>query len=35
LVDIVIQFGVERQQRYVKEVWYAPERKRRNLATNR
>jgi len=32
LVDVVIQFGVDRHQRYVKEVWYAPERKRRALA---
>jgi len=35
LVDVVIQFGVERHQRYVKEVWYAPERKRRSLAAAR
>jgi type IV secretion system protein VirB11 len=28
LVDVVIQFGVEGRQRYVKEVWYEPERKR-------
>jgi type IV secretion system protein VirB11 len=32
LVDIVIQFGVENHQRYVKEIWYEPERKRRSLA---
>lgn len=29
LVDIVIQFGVEHHQRFIKEIWYAPERKRR------
>ncbi len=34
LVDIVIQFGVENHQRYVKEVWYEPERKRRGLAAH-
>jgi type IV secretion system protein VirB11 len=32
LVDVVIQFGVERHQRYIKEVWYDPARKRRSLA---
>jgi type IV secretion system protein VirB11 len=35
LVDIVIQFGVERHQRFVKEIWYDPERKRRSLASAR
>jgi type IV secretion system protein VirB11 len=30
LVDIVIQFGVDRQRRYVKEIWYEPQRKYRN-----
>ncbi|HEY2679457.1 MAG TPA: P-type DNA transfer ATPase VirB11 [Steroidobacteraceae bacterium] len=35
LVDIVIQFGVEHHQRYVKEIWYEPERKRRSLAAHR
>ena len=34
LVDIVIQFGVENHQRYVKEIWYEPERKRRSLAAH-
>jgi type IV secretion system protein VirB11 len=29
LVDVVIQFGVEHHQRFIKEVWYDPERKRR------
>jgi len=24
LIDVVVQCGVERQQRYVKEIWYAP-----------
>jgi type IV secretion system protein VirB11 len=33
LVDIVIQFGVERHRRYIKEVWYDPERKRRTLSS--
>lgn len=28
LVDVVIQFGVERHERFIKEVWYQPERKR-------
>lgn len=32
LVDIVIQFGVERHERFIKEVWYEPGRKRRGLA---
>jgi type IV secretion system protein VirB11 len=32
LVDVVIQFGIEDHQRYVKEVWYDPARKRRALA---
>jgi len=32
LVDVVIQFGVEHHQRYIKEIWYAPERKRHGLA---
>jgi type IV secretion system protein VirB11 len=35
LVDVVIQFGVEQHQRFVKEVWYEPERKRRSLAESR
>jgi len=35
LVDVVIQFGVERHQRFVKEIWYDPERKRRSLASAR
>ncbi len=32
LVDIVIQFGVEQGVRYIKEIWYDPQRKRRSLA---
>jgi type IV secretion system protein VirB11 len=35
LVDVVIQFGVERHQRHIREIWYAPERKRRGLAAAR
>ncbi len=31
LIDIVIQFGVEGSQRFVKEIWYDPHRKRRAL----
>jgi type IV secretion system protein VirB11 len=34
LVDVVIQFGVERQCRYIKEIWYDPARKRRALAAS-
>jgi type IV secretion system protein VirB11 len=33
LVDVVIQFGVERHRRFIKEIWYDPERKRRSLGT--
>src|ERR1700685_3156042 len=29
LVDVVIQFGVERHERFIKEIWYDPERKHR------
>lgn len=32
LVDIVIQFGVSRHERFIKEIWYDPVRKRRSLA---
>src|SRR6202012_5297587 len=32
LVDVVIQFGVERHRRFVSEIWYDPVRKRRSLA---
>ena len=31
LIDVVIQFGVERHERYIKEIWYEPARKRRAL----
>jgi type IV secretion system protein VirB11 len=29
LIDVVIQFGVERHQRYIKEIWFDPGRKYR------
>jgi len=29
LIDVVIQFGVERHERHIKEIWFDPERKRR------
>ncbi len=29
LIDVVIQFGVERHERFINEIWYDPERKRR------
>ena len=29
LIDVVIQFGVEHHERYIKEIWYEPQRKRR------
>jgi type IV secretion system protein VirB11 len=35
LVDVVIQFGVERQQRFIKEIWYEPGRKRTSLPAAR
>ena len=28
LIDVVIQFGVESHERFIKEIWYEPERKR-------
>jgi type IV secretion system protein VirB11 len=28
LIDVVIQFGVERHERFIKEIWYRPEVKR-------
>ncbi len=31
LVDVVIQFGVERHERFIKEIWYEPDRRRRGL----
>jgi type IV secretion system protein VirB11 len=33
LVDVVIQFGVDHHQRYIREVWFDPERKHRSVAT--
>jgi type IV secretion system protein VirB11 len=32
LVDVVIQFGVERHERFIREIWYEPERKHRSVA---
>jgi type IV secretion system protein VirB11 len=32
LVDVVIQFGVEGHQRFIKEIWYEPERRRGSVA---
>ncbi len=32
LIDIVIQFGVECHERFIKEIWYQPERKRRSTS---
>ena len=32
LVDVVIQFGMERHQRFIKEIYFDPERRRRSLA---
>jgi type IV secretion system protein VirB11 len=32
LVDVVIQFGVDRHERFIKEIFYDPERRRRRLA---
>ncbi len=29
LIDVVIQFGVERQERFIREIWFEPQRKRR------
>ena len=28
LIDVVIQFGVERHERFIKEIWFDPQRKR-------
>ncbi len=33
LVDVVIQFGVERHERFIKEIWYEPHRKRASAAS--
>jgi type IV secretion system protein VirB11 len=32
LVDVVIQFGVERHRRFIKEIWFEPHRKCRSLS---
>jgi type IV secretion system protein VirB11 len=32
LIDIVIQFDTQRHQRFIKEIWYEPGRKRRDVA---
>ena len=32
VVDVVVQFGVEHHHRYIQEIWYESERKRRSLA---
>jgi type IV secretion system protein VirB11 len=29
LIDVVIQFGVEKQQRFIQEIWYGPMERRR------
>jgi type IV secretion system protein VirB11 len=34
MVDVVIQFGIERQRRFISQVWYDPHRKRRALAAS-
>jgi type IV secretion system protein VirB11 len=31
LIDIVIQFGVEAHERFIKEIWYDPRRRRRDV----
>jgi type IV secretion system protein VirB11 len=31
LIDVVIQFSCWRHERYIQEIWYEPERKRRGL----
>jgi type IV secretion system protein VirB11 len=35
LVDVVIQFGVERQRRFISEIWYDPHAKRNAFAATR
>ena len=34
LVDVVIQFGVERHERFIKEIWFDPQRKLHRPATH-
>jgi type IV secretion system protein VirB11 len=31
LVDVIIQCGVERHERFIREIWYDPERRRRGM----
>jgi len=33
LVDVVIQCGVEHHERFIKELWYQPARRRRRRAS--
>jgi type IV secretion system protein VirB11 len=33
LIDVVIQFGVDSHERYIKEIWYDPQRKRAATAS--
>jgi hypothetical protein len=33
LVDIVIQCGIERHERLIREIWYDPALKRQSLAS--
>jgi len=33
LIDVVIQFGVECHERFIREIWYQPERKQAAFAT--
>lgn len=35
LVDVVIQFGVERHERFIREIWYEPARKHRSALAAR
>jgi len=35
VIDVVVQFGVVDHHRYIQEIWYEPERKRRSLAGGR
>ena len=34
LVDVVIQCGVEQHERFIKEIWYEPRRKRREMSVS-
>jgi type IV secretion system protein VirB11 len=33
LIDVVVQFGIEHRERCIREIYYAPERKHRSLAS--